>query len=163
MEKVSLNSETVTEVNNDRCTIIIRGTYQEYEPSNTTSVYHGFDFLNPAAETPFQTSMKVSPSERKPLNIGHLEWGRVCLVLSNEKPKMVKEAPEDLRKAVEMNTITLTNADGAVVGILRPRRASVVEYPFPVFVQSSNATALLGITAFPVTNDEEIPAQRSGS
>lgn len=157
MEKVSLNPQAVA-VNSDRATVVIRATYQEFDPSNSTSAYHGFDFLNPAAESPFQTTMKISPSERKPLNIGHLEWGRVMLVLSNDKPKTSKDTPEDLRKAIELNTITLTNADGDVVGILRPRRASVVEYPFAVYAQSSNATALLSITAFPVTNDEEIPA-----
>jgi len=157
MEKVSLNPQSVV-VNSDRCTVIIRATYQEYDPSNSTSAYHGFDFLNPAAESPYQVSIKVNPSERKPLPIGHLEWGRVMLILSNDKPRTTKDTPEDLRKAIESNTITITNAEGDVVGILRPRRSSVVEYPFPVFVQASNATALLSITAFPVTNDEEIPA-----
>lgn len=156
MEKVSLNPQAVA-VNSDRATIVIRATYQEFDPPNSTSAYHGFDFLNPAAESPYQVSMKVSPSERRPLNIGHLEWGRVMLVLSNDKPKTTKDIPKDLRKAIETNTITITNANGDVVGILRPRRASVVEYPFPVFVQSSSATALLSITAFPVTDDEEIP------
>jgi hypothetical protein len=157
MEKVSLNPQSV-EVNSDRATIVIQATYQEFDPSNQMAAYHGFDWINPAAETPFQTAQKISPSERSPLNIGHLEWGRVILVLSNDKPRTAKTIPEDLRKAIELNTITLTNADGQVVGIIRPRRASVVEYPFPVFAQANNASALLSITAFPVTNDEEIPA-----
>lgn len=158
MEKVTINPQDTASVGNDRATVVVRATYQEFDLSNETTAYHGFDFLNPESESPFQTTMKISPSERKPLNIGHLEWGRVMLVLSNDKPRTAKDTPEDLRKAIELNTITLTNADGDVVGILRPRRASVVEYPFAVYAQSSNATALLSITAFPVTNDEEIPA-----
>lgn len=159
MQNITVHPQLVNKVDSDRATIVIRASYQEVDPPAVTPVYHAFDFLNPASESPWQTAMRVSPGERKAVNIGHLEWGRCMLVMATQSPKVSPDASEDLKKAMESNTITITNADGVVVGILRPRRATVVEYPFPVFVQSSKATALLNITAFPVTNDEEIPAK----
>jgi hypothetical protein len=72
---------------------------------------------------------------------------------------MASESETILQNALKRNTIRLTNTEGVLVGILRPRRAMVVEYSFPVFAQASDATALLSITAIPVHNNEEIPAQ----
>jgi len=159
MQNITIENQSTGNVNQDRVTVVIRATYQEFDPPNVASVFHAYDFLNPAPESPWQTAMRVSPGERKAVNIGHLEWGRSMLIMATQSPKIAPGTSEDLKKAMESNTITITNADGVVVGILRPRRATVVEYPFPVFVQSSKATALLNITAFPVTNDEEIPAK----
>ena len=156
MEKVSVNAEN-KEWTNDRATLVIRAHYQEFEPSNLTSAYHAFDYVNPWAESPFQTTMKVNPSSRQPLNLGHLEPHKALLVLSHEKPKLTKDAPDTLISAMESNTITITNADGLVVGKLRPRHAFVVEYPFPVFVQATTATALLSVTAFPISENEKVP------
>lgn len=159
MQNITIANEAASSIQKDRATIVIRAAYQEFDPPNVASVFHAYDFLNPAPESPWQTAMRVSPGERKAVNIGHLEWGRCMLIMATQLPKIAPGTSEDLKKIMESNTITITNADGVVVGILRPRRATVVEYPFPVFVQSSKATALLNITAFPVTNDEEIPAQ----
>lgn len=155
MEKVSINAEG-KEWTNDRATVIVRAHYQEFEPSNLTSAYHAFDYVNPWAEAPFQTTMKVNPSSRLALNLGHLDPTKSLLVLSHEKAKLAKDAPSTLISAMESNTITITNADGLVVGKLRPRYAFVVEYPFPVFVQATTATALLSVTAFPISENEKV-------
>lgn len=143
----------------DRATIIIRSHYQEHEAGNLTVAQHAFDFVNDAADSAWQTSQKVSPSARVPLNIGHLDPSSCILTLSHDVPKMASESETILQNALKRNTIRLTNTEGVLVGILRPRRAMVVEYSFPVFAQASDATALLSITAIPVHNNEEIPAQ----
>jgi hypothetical protein len=155
MEKVSINSEDAAWTQ-DRATVIIRAHYQEFEPNNMTSAYHAYDFQNPHADSPFQTTMKVGPSSRVPLNIGHLDPATTLLVLSHEKAKTTKAGGEILKEAMESNIINITNVDGLLVGKLKCRHAFVVEYPFPVFVQSTKATALLSVTAFPVSLNEKI-------
>jgi hypothetical protein len=138
---------------NDRCTVVVKVHYQEYNPPIATAASHAYDFTNPAAETPFQTVMRVSPSEAKPLNLGHIEAGKAMLALSHDIPKVVadQQSSEALKEAMTRNIITLTDAEGRVVGILRPRHCCLVEYPFAVFAQASHATAMLSITAIPVT------------
>jgi len=142
----------------DRATIIIKTHYQEYDPGNLTVAQHAFDFVNDQADQAWQTTQKISPSKSVPLNIGHLDADSCMLTLSHDVPKTNQEIDDLLKKAMQRNTIRLTNADGVLVGILRPRRAMVVEYSFPIFAQASDATALLSITAIPVHNNEEIPA-----
>jgi len=157
-EKQTLQSDK-TGFMGDRATIIVRAHYQEYETNELTTAQHAFDFVNDASDSAWQTSQRVSPSKATPLNIGHLDPGSCILTLSHEVPKMTSSVDAILQNALKRNTIRITNADGVQVGILRPRRAMVVEYGFPVFVQSSDATALLSITAFPVHNNEEIPTE----
>jgi len=142
----------------DRATIIIKTHYQEYDPGNQITASHAFDFVNDQADQAWQTTQRISPSKSVPLNIGHLDAASCLLTLSHDVPKTNKEIDEILQKAMQRNTIRFTNADGVLVGILRPRRAMVVEYSFPIFAQASDATALLSITAIPVHNNEEIPA-----
>ena len=143
----------------DRATFILRNHYQEYESSNLTVATHSFDFVNKESDSAWQTTQRVNPSKVVPLNIGHLDPGSCILTLSHDLPRITPEADSVLQNALRRNIIRITNADGVVVGILRPRRAMVVEYGFPVFVQASDATALLSITAIPVHNDEEIPTE----
>jgi hypothetical protein len=150
MERQSINPEAKG-FRNDRATIVIKGHYQEFETTQATSVSHAYDFTNHESAVAFQTIQKINPSEKIELNIGPNEWGRCMLILSHDTIKVGKEAPETLKKAMESNKITLTNAEGVVVGILRHRRASVVEYPFPVFAIADSTTALLSITVYPVT------------
>ena len=157
-EKQTLQSDKAGFIG-DRATIIIRAHYQEYESNNLTVAQHAFDFVNDEVDSAWQTSQRISPSKPTPLNLGHLDPGSCILTLSHDVPKMNSETESILQNALKRNTIRLTNADGVLVGILRPRRAMVVEYSFPVFAQASDATALLSITAFPVHNYEEIPAQ----
>lgn len=157
-EKQTLQSDKSGFVG-DRATIIIRSHYQEYDAPNLTVAQHAFDFVNDQSDSAWQTSQRISPSQQAPLNIGHLDPSSCILTLSHDAPKMTSEAEKVLQNALKRNTIRITNADGVLVGILRPRRAMVVEYGFPVFVQSSDATALLSITAIPVHNNEEIPAE----
>ena len=157
-EKQSLQSDK-SGFAGDRATIIVRSHYQEYDTDNVVVAQHAFDFVNDAAESAWQTTQKVSPSQAAPLNIGHLDPSSCILTLSHDAPKMTSEAEKVLHNALKRNTIRITNAAGEQVGILRPRRAAVVEYGFPVFVQSSDATALLSITAIPVHNNEEIPTE----
>lgn len=151
MQKVTLNAEAKG-FNSDRATITIRGHYQEFEPNQTASVYHAFDYSNPRSESPFQMTMRVSPATPKQLNIGEAEWGKVLLILSNDPIKTNAQISPQLQKASESNTITLTNADGVVVGRLRPRHACAIEFPFPVFAQAATATALLSVTAYPIVD-----------
>ena len=139
---------------NDRATIIIKAHYQEFDPPMNTVATHSFDFVNDKADSSFQTTQKISPSKRVLLNLGHLADGSCMLVLSHDIPRISADSPDMLKEAMQRNIITLTNEAGAVVGLLRPRRASVVEYPFPVYAVSSEATALLSITAIPVHNEE---------
>lgn len=143
---------------NDRCTVVIRTHYQEFDPGSVTTAEHTYDFTNKRADSPWQTSQRIGPSSRVPLNLGHLNPGSCMLVLSHDVPKMSAKADPVLLEAMQRNVITLTNSDGVAVGILRARRAAIIEFPFPVFAQSSEATALLSITAIPVHN-EEIPAE----
>jgi hypothetical protein len=157
-EKQTLQSDKSGFVG-DRATIIIRSHYQEYDTPNLTVAQHAFDFVNDESDSAWQTSQRVSPSHTAPLNIGHLDPGSCILTLSHDVPKMTSTPDAILQNALKRNTIRITNADGVQVGILRPRRAMVVEYGFPVFVQASDATALLSITAIPVHNNEEIPAK----
>lgn len=157
-EKQTLQSDKAGFIG-DRATIIIRSHYQEYESNNLTVAQHAFDFVNDEVDSAWQTSQRISPSQRTPLNLGHLDPGSCILTLSHDVPKMSSETESILQNALKKNTIRLTNADGVLVGIIRPRRAMVVEYSFPVFAQASDATALLSITAIPVHNYEEIPAQ----
>lgn len=149
MEKVSINAEG-KDFNNDRATVIIRTHYQEFEPNQATSTYHAYDYSNPQSASPFQHSMRVNPSARKPINIGELEWGKVMLVLCNEPIKTNAQIAKELQKTASQNIISITNADGLEVAQLRPRHACVIEFPFPVFVQAANSTALLSITAYPI-------------
>jgi hypothetical protein len=150
MEINTLNQEAKG-FSNDRATIIINGRYEEYAVSSMKSVTHAFDYTNPQEAEAFQTAQKISPSNAVELNIGPCEWGKCMLILSHDPVKIAKDSPDALKEAMALNKITLTNADGVVVGILRHRRASVVEYPFPVFAKAESATALLSITAYPVT------------
>jgi hypothetical protein len=149
MEKVSINAEAKG-FNNDRATVIIRTHYQEFEPNQATSTYHAYDYSNPQAASAFQHTMRINPSARKPINIGDLEWGKVLLVLSNDPIRTNAQIAKELQKAQEQNIISLTNADGIEVARIRPRHACVVEFPFPVFAQSSVSTALLSVTAYPI-------------
>jgi hypothetical protein len=157
-EKQTMQSDKAGFVG-DRATIIIRSHYQEHDTRNLTVAQHAFDFVNDQSDSAWQTSQRVSPSQRAPLNIGHLDPSSCILTLSQDAPKMTSEAEKVLQNALKRNTIRITNAEGVQVGLIRPRRAMVVEYGFPVFVQSSDATALLSITAIPVHNNEEIPAE----
>lgn len=157
-EKQTLQSDKSGFVG-DRATIIIRSHYQEYESSGLTVAQHAFDFVNDETDSAWQTTQRVSPSQAVPLNIGHLDPSSCILTLSHDVPKIAPGTESILQNAMRRNTIRLTNAEGVLVGILRPRRAMVVEYSFPVFVQATDATALLSITAIPVHNNEEIPAQ----
>lgn len=150
MERQSINPEAKG-FQNDRATVVIKGHYQEFETTQATSVSHAYDFTNHESAVAFQTIQKVSPSSKVELNIGPNEWGKCMLILSHDPIKVSKDTPDAMKKAMESNKITLTNADGTVVGILRHRRASVVEYPFAVYAQSDSATALLSITVYPVT------------
>ena len=159
MEKVTINTAGDPAAGQDRATIVIRATYQEFETAQTTSAYHAFDFLNKGEESAIQHTMKIGPGQATPIYIGQLEWGKVCLILAQEKPRLGKDTSKDLQKAIDSNIIRLTDANGTLVGILRSNRASVVEYPFPVFAQSTHATSLLSVTAFPVIPGEEIPTQ----
>jgi hypothetical protein len=152
MQKVTLHQEAKGFAS-DRATVIIRTHYQEFEPNTTASSFHAFDYSNPQSVSPFQTTMRISPSAAKPLNIGEAEWGKVLLILSNDPIRTNAQISQQLQKASESNTITLTNADGVVVGRLRPRHACVIEFPFPVFAQSANATALLSVTAYPIIDE----------
>ena len=149
MERQTVNQEAKG-FTNDRATVIIKGHYQEFETSLATSVSHAFDFTNPITAQAFSTIQKINPSGPVLLNIGQCDWDACMLILSHDPVKLAKDAPADLKKAMESNKITLTNADGAIVGILRHRRACVVEYPFPVYAQADSATALLSITVYPV-------------
>ena len=150
--EIQINQEKAG-FSNDRCTVVVKIHYQEYNPPIATAASHAYDFTNPAAEAPFQTVMRVSPSEAKPLNLGHITPGKALLTLSHDIPKVVADsaAGTALKEAMALNVITLTDADGRVVGILRPRHCCLVEYPFEVFAQASHATAMLSITAIPVT------------
>jgi hypothetical protein len=150
MERQSINPEAKG-FRNDRATVIIKGHYQEFETTQATSVSHAYDFTNHEAAVAFQTIQKINPSAPVELNIGPNEWGKCMLILSHDPVKVGKDAPEALKNTMASNKIILTNADGVVVGILRHRRASVVEYPFPVFAQAESTTALLSITVYPVT------------
>jgi len=140
--------------NNDRCTTVIKVHYQEFEPNNVTVASHAYDWTNDQAAIPWQTTQRVGPSSRVPLNLGHLEGQSCMLVLSHDFPKLPPDVAKALQEAMRKNTIRLTNADGLEVAILRPRRACLIEFSFPVFAQSTDATALLSITAIPVNNAE---------
>jgi hypothetical protein len=152
MEKVSVNQEALGFVS-DRATVAIRAHYQEFEPNTAVSAYHAFDYSNPQSESPFQTTMRVSPASKKQINIGELQWGKVMLVLCNEPIRTNAQLSPQLHEASLSNTISFTNADGIEVARLRPRHACVIEFPFPVFVQSATATALLSVTAYPVITE----------
>ena len=138
----------------DRCTVTLRAHYQEYAPNNVTSVSLGYDFTNPSAAIPWQTSQMIHPTKPVALNLGHLVGESCMLVLSHDKARISANAAVDLRKVMDSNIITLTNAEGVVVGLIRARRAFLGEFPFPIFAQSSHATAILSITAIPVYNEE---------
>jgi hypothetical protein len=143
----------------DRATFITKAVYQEYATSRAVSVTHAYDFINEQEESAWQTIQRISPSQTQPLNLGHLDGTYPILVLSHDLPKLAPNTPDILKNAQEANAITLTNSDGVVVGLLRAKRAMVVEYSFPVFAKSTTATTLLSITAIPVKPYENIPTK----
>lgn len=148
MEKISLNPEG--DYSNDRATIVLRATFQEYETNQHTSCDHAFDYTSNASVSPYQRTIRVNPSERKLLDLGELNGKIVYMVLSHDIPRVAKEGTSALQEAMKSNRISITNADGVLLAIIRPRIAIAVEYPFPVYVQSDTATTLLTVTAFPV-------------
>jgi hypothetical protein len=143
----------------DRATFIIKAVYQEYATSQAYAASHAYDFLNMGLESAWQTVQRISPSKEQPINLGHLEGKYPILVLSHDLPKLAPNAPDMLKNAQEANSIVLTNADGVVVGLLRAKRAMVVEYPFPVFAKATTATTLLSITAIPVPPHEIVSSK----
>jgi hypothetical protein len=158
MERVSINEEAKGFIN-DRATVVIQAHYQEFDPPQMASLQHAFDYTNPAAAAAHMKTQKVHVSQRTPIDIGECEWGECLLILSHEAAAINKAAPDALRLAMQSNKIILTNTEGEIVGILRHRFASVVEYPFPVFVQATNATALLSVTAYPIIDNEKVPSE----
>ena len=140
----------------DRATFITKAVYQEYATSRAISVSHAYDFINETEEQAWQTVQRINPSKEQPINLGHLDGTYPILVLSHDLPKLAPNTPEVLKNAQESNAIVLTNADGVVVGLLRAKRAMVIEYPFPVFAKATTATTLLSITAIPVKPYENI-------
>jgi hypothetical protein len=143
----------------DRATFILKAVYQEYATSRAVSVTHAYDFVNEDEESAWQTVQRISPSKEQPINLGHLEGKYPILVLSHDLPKLAPNTSDVLKNAQEANAIILTNADGVVVGLLRAKRSTVVEYPFPVFAKATTATTLLSITAIPVKPYENIPTK----
>jgi hypothetical protein len=149
MQKISMNQEAKG-FTNDRATVIIRGHYQEFVPNQTASVFHAFDYTNPQSEAPFQFTMRLSPADRKLINIGDLEWGKTLLILSNEPPALGSQITTKLQGNAISNIISLTNEDGIEVARIRPRHACAIEFPFPVYAKPLFHTALLSVTAFPI-------------
>lgn len=150
-KKMIKMNQSGTPVQQDRATIIISAHYQEWSPSNMTTVRFAYDRLLAPENVPFQASQKLQPGKRVAINLGDLEPGHCEIVLGHNPIDIPKgsEAGEMLREAQLANTIRIFNDTGWQVGEIRPGRACFMHFGGPLFAECSTTTAFLHVTAFP--------------
>jgi hypothetical protein len=138
-------------VQKDRCTVVITGHYQEWDPSNTTHSRIAYDRLLEPECVPHQTALRVNPGTRTPVPYGEATPGKCELMLAHEVPKMYGDNPnsEILLQAQKDNVIKIFNANSVQLGMIYPNRGCVFHFAEPVFVEATHATALLKISVFP--------------
>ena len=142
-----------TPVQQDRCTIVLTGHYQEWEPSNTTHIRIAYDRLLAPEAQPLQTVVRVNPGKKVAVPLGACEPGKCEIILGHDVPKMFGN-PNDsnqelLASAQAKNVIKVSNKDGVEIGLIYPNRGCLFHFSGEIFVESTHATALLKVSVFP--------------
>lgn len=135
--------------NQDRCTVVITGHYQEWDPSNTTHFRVAYDRLVAPDATPLQTAIRINPGRKVAVPLGMSDPGKCELLLAHDVAKLQKDSNPALVEAQAQNIIKITNTDGVVLGMIYPDRGCLFHFAGEVFAESTHATAILKITVFP--------------
>lgn len=148
--KKDILRQSGTPVEDDRCTVVITGHYQEYD-ADTTYTRYAFDRILPPSAKPYQKSHRINPGTRIPVPLGDNTPGKCELLLGHDTVKLSRGTPgaDLLAQSQESNIIKISNEAGDVVALLYPNRACMVHFAGPVFAESTTATALLNVTVFP--------------
>lgn len=144
--------QAASPVEEDRVTVIITGHYQEYD-SPTTHLKWAYDRCQPVDQKPLQATQRINPRSRALINLFHLEWGKAEVFLAHEKARISRESEQydTLKEAQDSNVVLLYSEKGELLGELLPGRACFMRFTGPVYAESTHATAILHVTAFPDT------------
>lgn len=135
-------------INEDRFTILLQGHYQEFETGQTTVARWAYDRLVPSENSAFQANMRVQPGVKTPLALP-ADCRKYELVLGHKLPQMLTKN-EQLLEQQKLNAIELWDGE-KVIQLIGPDRIAFGNYTGPLFVSATRATAILHITAFPLT------------